>query len=199
MGINVSSIDPRNIRIYGNGGGMLPERIADFRYDDLAENAIQVIGENDGVFNQGDYILFYGQSPNTWTYDPASGRFLHKVNIYSNNTFTDCQVGINGKRSNNNIISGNHISDSVIGLSFAEYSDSIITKNIILNNNQGILYEVLSNKHRYIRKHIDEADNEIAKIKNEFGGMGGGHKLARGIRLSKPSYLRLMDTVDEFI
>ena len=69
MGINTSSIDPRNIRIYGNGGGMLPEACDEPRYDDLMENAIFVMGESDGSFDQNDYILFYGESPDTWKWD----------------------------------------------------------------------------------------------------------------------------------
>ena len=50
------------------------------------------------------------------------------------------------------------------------------------------------------------ADNEgigvnsiISKIKGEYGGMGGGHKLAGGIRLSKPSYKLLKNKIDDFI
>ena len=39
----------------------------------------------------------------------------------------------------------------------------------------------------------------ISKIKGEFGGMGGGHKLAGGIRLSKPSYKLLKNKIDDFI
>ncbi|RMG23553.1 MAG: hypothetical protein D6730_14315, partial [Bacteroidetes bacterium] len=57
LGINTGSIDPRNIRLYGNGGGMLPQANAAFRHDDLVENAIEVVGEADGSFDPGDYIL----------------------------------------------------------------------------------------------------------------------------------------------
>ena len=39
----------------------------------------------------------------------------------------------------------------------------------------------------------------ISKIKGEYGGMGGGHKLAGGIRLSKPSYKLLKNKIDDFI
>jgi hypothetical protein len=65
-GIDPSSIDPKNIRIYGNGDGMQPENNGHFRYDDLQENAIYVAGEEDGIFNENDYILFYGRSPHIW-------------------------------------------------------------------------------------------------------------------------------------
>ncbi len=84
-GINTSTIDPRHISIYGNGGGMLPEPNSEFRYDDLQENAIQVIGEEDGVFNESDYILFYGQSPHTWK--TILDFFTYQVNYYADNNF----------------------------------------------------------------------------------------------------------------
>jgi hypothetical protein len=83
LGLNPANIDPRNIRIYGNGGGMLPEENAAFRFDDLQENAIIVVGENDGRFDQGDYILFFAKGPNQWVYDPLTQRFQHITHVYS--------------------------------------------------------------------------------------------------------------------
>ena len=87
MGVDVANINPKNIRIYGNGGGMLPKQNSEFRYDDLQENAIEVVGESDGTFNGNDYILFYGESPNPWTYDVSDGRFHHAVHDYSKYTY----------------------------------------------------------------------------------------------------------------
>ena len=63
-GINPSNINPKNFRIYGNGGLMLPEYNQDFRFAALQENAIQVVGEDDGKWDDGDYALFYAQGPN---------------------------------------------------------------------------------------------------------------------------------------
>ncbi len=82
IGINTSGIDPRNIRIYGNGGGTLPESNSAPRYDDLVENPIEVVGEADGVMNQNDYILFYGQGPLVWDFNAADGFFKHRPNYY---------------------------------------------------------------------------------------------------------------------
>jgi len=39
----------------------------------------------------------------------------------------------------------------------------------------------------------------IAQIKTELGGNGGGHKLAGGIRLSKPSFNRLKNNIDQYV
>ncbi len=99
LGINVSSINPQNIRIYGNGGGMLPEPNAAPRLDDLTENAIFVSGQDDGQFNDDDYILFYGQSPTRWSYDSTLHRYSHQTNLYSDFTyyFINVDLGL-GKR-----------------------------------------------------------------------------------------------------
>ncbi len=68
---NLDNIDPRSIRLYGNGGDMLPERTNDARPDDLLENAIFISGEADGKFNPGDYILFYAVGPKPVSYRPS--------------------------------------------------------------------------------------------------------------------------------
>jgi hypothetical protein len=86
-GINPATIDPRNARIYGNGGGMLSEDITVPRYDDLMENAIYVSGEEDGHFDAGDYILFYGQSPHQIKYNPLDGNFFQNTHLYSDYTY----------------------------------------------------------------------------------------------------------------
>jgi len=85
-GIDAASINPKNIRLYGNGGGMLPEANAGPRAADLIENAIYVYGEEDGKFDPGDFILFYGESPDSWKYDKSKFLFNHQKNIYSDKT-----------------------------------------------------------------------------------------------------------------
>jgi len=87
MGINPSDIDPRDIAIYGNGGGMLPEITDDFRHDDLVENAIFVNGENDGVFNSNDFVLFYAQGTTQWKYNDLKDVYNHTLDIYSGENF----------------------------------------------------------------------------------------------------------------
>ncbi len=83
IGIDVASLDPRTIRIYGNGGTMVPENITVPRPGDLVENAIIVVGEGDGQFNANDYVLFFGTSTSGWTYVPAGRIHNHYINYYS--------------------------------------------------------------------------------------------------------------------
>ena len=87
MDPSIASIDPRNIRIFGNGGGMLPEANSADRIDDLREIAIQVVGEEDGVLNDGDYILFYGEAPDKWFFNTTDQQYHHQKNIYSDYSY----------------------------------------------------------------------------------------------------------------
>ena len=54
----------------------------DFRYDDLQENAIFIKGEEDGVFDDNDYILFYAKGPHDWILDTSNRTASHRFNIY---------------------------------------------------------------------------------------------------------------------
>lgn len=81
MGFDVTG-NPHNIAVFGNGGGVLPEKNDAFRYDDLVENPILVVGEDDGKFDPSDYILFYGEGPVVWKYNKLSSAFFHLDNYY---------------------------------------------------------------------------------------------------------------------
>jgi hypothetical protein len=94
LGIDVDQVNPSFIRIYGNGGGMLPFANSAPRRDDLAENAIYVSGESDGHFNTDDYILFYGQGQIRWKYDAANNIFHHVDNYYSDSTYYFISTGM---------------------------------------------------------------------------------------------------------
>ncbi len=97
--IDIDNIDPTTIKLYGNGGGVLPQTIADFRYDDLQENAIEIIGEGDGRFDATDYILFYGEDANKWKFSETEALFNREMNIYDDNNYYFIKIsGGKGKR-----------------------------------------------------------------------------------------------------
>ncbi len=81
-GIDVSEIDPVNIRLFSNGPRMLPELNSTPRYDDLTENAIYVHDGGDGSFDPGDYFLFYTEGILYWTAQPDKS-FYHNYNLFS--------------------------------------------------------------------------------------------------------------------
>ncbi|MDC7999641.1 type IX secretion system sortase PorU [Aequorivita todarodis] len=82
LGMNSDGIDPRSLKVYGNGGQSLPLLNRNTRFFDLPENAIQVIGEEDGSFDGGDYILFYGTSTYGYNRDNDSN-----INPYSDDSY----------------------------------------------------------------------------------------------------------------
>ncbi len=86
-GVDITKINPKNIKIYGNGGSMLPQSNAIARPNDLIENAILIGGENDGQFNTNDYLLFYGQGSHLIQIDNNTNRLVHQTNVYSDSSF----------------------------------------------------------------------------------------------------------------
>jgi len=75
--------DPSKVKIYGYGGWMLPEDFTMPYVDDLPEVAVYMNKGSDGVFNSGDYLLFYGRGTTHWTYNSAKSVYEHENNAYS--------------------------------------------------------------------------------------------------------------------
>jgi len=93
LGMDVSHMDPRTIKIYGNGGSMLPLQNKKNSRFDLRENAIKLVGTDDGTFSEEDYILFYGEG--TQQYNPDSKTH---INIYDDKSFYF--ITASGKKGN---------------------------------------------------------------------------------------------------
>jgi len=91
LGINTNNLNPRAIKIYGHGGASLPLLNSNTISNDLIENTVQVIGEEDGVFNDNDYILMYAIGPTRFNLEnnshinPYSDESYYYVNISSGN------------------------------------------------------------------------------------------------------------------
>ncbi|MDR1679643.1 MAG: type IX secretion system sortase PorU [Prevotellaceae bacterium] len=73
--------NPANARIFGYGGAMLPEENSVPVPDDLPQIAVWKETGADGIFNAGDYLLFYAQGIVSWQY--SAGEFLRTLNPYS--------------------------------------------------------------------------------------------------------------------
>lgn len=86
IGLN-TNVDPRRIKIYGNGGRMVPLQNSEYYPIDLAENAVQFVGENDGVFDNQDYILFYAEGVDNWSQENFTNLNLYEDKSYYYVTF----------------------------------------------------------------------------------------------------------------
>lgn len=96
LGFN-TNVNPRKIKIYGNGGRMIPLRNSVPYPVDLAENAIQIVGEEDGVFDNQDFILFYAEGVDNWSEENQSN-----LNLYDNRSYYYItSQGGDGKRIEN--------------------------------------------------------------------------------------------------
>jgi len=127
LGLNTNSIDPRNIKIFGNGGSMLPlSNSVEYPVDPI-ENAIKVYGEDDGVFNNSDYILFYAQGPNAYNSDSNTN-----LNLYSDQTAYFINISPSpGKRILENVQpvnTANTIVDSYTAYKYHELDEYNIAK-----------------------------------------------------------------------
>ena len=96
---NIDNVDPRNIQVFGNGGGMLPQFVGEDRYDDLVENPIEIVGGDDGSFDQGDFILFYATGASVIKTNSAQTRLEKPMNVFDNQNHYFIKVGnANGNR-----------------------------------------------------------------------------------------------------
>ncbi len=165
MGINPASINPSNIRLFGNGGGMLPEILGYPFNDDLVENRIWVEGEADGHFDATDYILFYATAPDTWSFD-GQQLFIHKKNLYSDQTFyfltVDNGPGIRIKSKDQATAAATHQINTFNDFSFYEKDEL----NLIQSGRQWFGKELLNGQTPTISFQFDNVDETTpAQIK----------------------------------
>ncbi|MCW5907920.1 MAG: type IX secretion system sortase PorU [Chitinophagales bacterium] len=98
LGVNPANINLSKLAIFGNGGGMLPDRNSIPYPDDLLENPTLLVDNNgNNQLDQDDYLLFYGQMADKWIYNPNNQTFSHEKNLFSDKNFyfltTDAGTG----------------------------------------------------------------------------------------------------------
>jgi hypothetical protein len=107
-GIAVNEISSLNdIKLHSFGGEMLPYGNTAKQKDDLPEIAIKRVDNGNGIFDEGDYIIFYAKAGVQWSYDEVDEIFKHKINIYSDTTFYYLNYNSNGSKEIGQQISSN--------------------------------------------------------------------------------------------
>lgn len=86
LGINVSSVNPRNLRVFGTGGQVMTEHPDDSQPSDMVENAIW-LSTSGTSFSSSDYALFYADGLVKWTYNPANNSFVHTNNYFADTAY----------------------------------------------------------------------------------------------------------------
>ncbi len=99
-------INTSSIRLFGNGGSVLPESNNEKITDDLAEQQIDVVDGGDGQFDANDYFLFYAPGASAWKYSSSIFEFIK--NPYSDLSFYFITIaGQSDRRIPEKVITGN--------------------------------------------------------------------------------------------
>lgn len=90
-GINLDGLNPEFIQIYGVQGGMLEQN--HLYTNSLTSQSTHIVGLEDGRFDDADYILFYAEGPDKWSYDADTRRFAHEKNLYADVSYYFLRIG----------------------------------------------------------------------------------------------------------
>ncbi|MDR2411021.1 MAG: type IX secretion system sortase PorU [Bacteroidales bacterium] len=151
LGINVSSISTANIAVFGNGGRRLPESTSEPVFDDVQEVAIEVVDNNgNGIFEQSDYVLFYGVGVVHWDYSPSNSSFKHDLNFYTNYAyyFINVHAGVGLKKRVNTITSSPSSATHTVN---TYYYYDVYEKDLINVNGVGRIW--FSEDYNYTTSH----------------------------------------------
>lgn len=87
--------DPATAVLYGNNTGQLSFRNDGTSPDDLKKIAVHMETGSDGIFNEGDYFLFYAEGTHRWTDKSGSGEYGFLRHHYSDTAwyFITSQAG----------------------------------------------------------------------------------------------------------
>lgn len=79
--------NPSFPKIYGNNSGQLSYYNNDPKPDDLKEISVLLVKGSDGIFNEGDYMLFYGEGASRWNFSSVTHDYNYTGHNYSDSAF----------------------------------------------------------------------------------------------------------------
>jgi Peptidase family C25 len=79
--------NPSNPRIFGNNFGQLSYYNDDPKPDDLKELSVFINTGSDGIFNEGDYLLFFAKGTGRWIYNQTAKKYDFLTHNYSDTSF----------------------------------------------------------------------------------------------------------------
>ena len=203
--LNIDNIDPRNIQLFGNGGGMLPQIVGEERADDLLENNIEIVGGDDGSFDSGDFILFYADGPSVVEANATNTKLIKEMNVYDTKNHYFIKIGDQiGKRIQikNSISNTDYSSNSFDDLVQLEEDNYNIIHDFALGQGSGNQwfwdrFEVLREKNYNFS--FPNVVAGTAKLKVVFAGRSDAHSrynvTVAGQTFNSPQ-VRLVNTGD---
>ena len=157
--------NPENVSVWGHDGKQLPYMNNEPSLDDLVQVPLLMSKGNDGVFNQGDYVLVYLSGPVSWSYSPEKQMFMHVLHDYSEYAGYFITTSRSDTKRvetiNNNGLTANRVSVSYDARMFFERNDT----NLIKSGRQwfGESFDVYSSRS-YQSGFSNPIANGVAKI-----------------------------------
>ncbi len=133
--IDMGFANPGNLKIYGNSSGMLPILNTEPCQDDLNQNPIYFDKGSDGIFNTGDYVLFYAKGPDEWQYDTTDDFYYLTKHIYSINNYFFLTTDV-GSLSAVNTINNPSGTTTATVTAFSDYLHHEIEQENLLESGQ---------------------------------------------------------------
>lgn len=88
--IDISTLNPLDVQILGNPGGMVPWANAATRNDDVEPIPYKWYGTEDGVVNNQDFMIFFAEGADVWKH--KFNQWEMEVNPYSDNNFVFLKI-----------------------------------------------------------------------------------------------------------
>lgn len=97
-GVISGDVNSSQITTYGNSSKMLSFINTSDEIDDLVPLPIKIIDGTDGVFENGDYILFYGNADGFINLDNTSNLISKEINLYSDTNYIYISLNSNTQK-----------------------------------------------------------------------------------------------------
>ena len=120
LGFDPKTMGFNSYHIYGNATGKLPELNSAFKDVDLIQNSVIYQGVEDGVFDDGDAILFYAEGPHKIDFDTDS-LLIRDLNIYSDFSSYFLRISSNTPPKLIDVINNNSLSTDFVCETFQHH------------------------------------------------------------------------------
>jgi hypothetical protein len=171
---NAGISDPAKVRIYGYGGWILNENFTNFTQsyiDDLPEVAVWMSKGTDGIFNAGDFLLFYGRGTVKWTYNKSSDLYEHENNPYTTYATYFLTEGVSGPRIMEEI---NVPASSSTTVNFTSFDDYLLhevdEKELIFSGRMLFGENFIAKNSRSFSFSIPGITSETGRVRVAFAG-----------------------------
>ena len=140
------------IRIFGNGGRVLPEDLSAPRPPDLLEVPRYVVDVNrNGILDPEDYILIFCRSTRGWDYIPAQRTYRHHIHPYAERNSYFIALGLQGTGREMDTLASGPVS---VGGEVPDFQEKVFLEQE--------RYNLIKSGRRWVGQLFDQYTNAVA-------------------------------------